>query len=215
MKADYIRNIDANATRRCVIQDVTIEKREVEGVEGGKEVIKGYFSVYNTQYKMGSYYPIIETISPGAFAEADLSDVLCLYNHDDDMLLGRLYNGEGTLRIGFDDKGGYFEVDKANTTAWNDTYENIRLKNIRGCSFAFTVAEQAVEYDVQQTDGTMADMVTITKVKKLYDVGPVNNPAYVETDVEASMRSKLDANKPSKRETLEDQLLNIKLQTRK
>jgi HK97 family phage prohead protease len=125
------------------------------------------------------------------------------------MLLGRAVNGEGTLSIWFDEKGGYFEVEKPNTSTGNDVYENIRLKNIRGCSFAFTVAEQSVEYDVAQPDGSMATVININKVKRLYDVGPVLNPAYVETEVEASMRSRIEKEKPSKY-TLEEQITLVR-----
>jgi HK97 family phage prohead protease len=198
-----------NKIRRNIELPVEVVTREIgegEGMEK-REVIKGYFSVFNSDFKMWDGY--IERIMPGAFNEADMSDVVCLYNHDDDMLLGRAVNGEGTLSIGFDEKGGYFEVEKPNTSTGNDVYENIRLKNIRGCSFAFTVAEQSVEYDVAQPDGSMATVININKVKRLYDVGPVLNPAYVETEVEASMRSSIENGRP-KILTLEDQLLHIK-----
>lgn len=197
MKKDYIREIDNSAQRRFMVTDVTIEKREAE-IEGGEgtEVIKGYFAVYDSNYKL--WNNTYERIAKGALEGADISDVLCLYNHEDEMLLGRLYNGEGTLKIGFDERGGYFTCEKANTTAFNDTYENIRLKNIRGCSFAFTIESETVESEVPQADGSMATIYTINKIKKLYDVGPVNNPAYIETDVEASMRSRVQ---PEKKQT--------------
>jgi HK97 family phage prohead protease len=215
IKPDYIRSIDSTAVRLRMVENVELVKREVPGTDGEiKEVIRGYFAVYNKQYIMGNYYPIIETLAPGCFDGCDMSDVLCLYNHDDDMLLGRLFNNEGTLRIGFDDKGGFFEVDKANTTAWNDCFENIRLKNIRGCSFAFTIAEEKVDYDVMQPDGTTADMVTVIKVKKLYDVGPVNNPAYIDTSVEAAARSRKEEYVKSQQLRAEEQLLQIKLQSK-
>lgn len=191
--------------RRNVIEDVTIETRAE--VEGTREVIKGYFSVYNSSYPM-MWRGYIERIAPGAFDGCDMSDVVCLYNHEDEFLIGRTYNGEGTLKISFDERGGYFEVDKPNTTTGNDVYENIRLKNIRGCSFAFTVAEDETEYDVPQADGSVATIVTIKRVKKLYDVGPVNNPAYKETEVEAAMRS-ADSKRP-KQIDKQTELLNLK-----
>jgi HK97 family phage prohead protease len=198
-----------NKIRRNVELPVEVVTREIgegEGMEK-REVIKGYFSVFNSDFKMWDGY--IERIMPGAFDEADMSDVVCLYNHEDEMLLGRSVNGEGTLSIGFDEKGGYFEVEKPNTSTGNDVYENIRLKNIRGCSFAFTVAEQSVEYDVAQPDGSMATIVSINKVKRLYDVGPVLNPAYKETEVEAAMRSEIEKNKPTNY-TLDDQITLIR-----
>ncbi len=170
--------------RRNILQPVELLKREEgeEGMKETKEYIRGYFSVYNKDYPMWDGY--IERIAPGAFDNTDISDVVCLFNHDDDMLLGRMTNGKGTLSIGYDERGGYFEVEKNETTASKDVYENIRLGNVQGCSFAFTVASEEIE---RNADGST--IVTITGVKKLYDVGPVVNPAYKDTEVEAAQRS--------------------------
>lgn len=170
--------------RRNILQPVELLKREEGevGMKETKEYIRGYFSVYNKDYPMWDGY--IERIAPGAFSNTDISDVVCLFNHDDDMLLGRMTNGQGTLSIGYDERGGYFEVQKNETTASKDVYENIRLGNVQGCSFAFTVSSEEVE---RKEDGTT--IVTITGVKKLYDVGPVVNPAYKDTEVEAAKRS--------------------------
>lgn len=170
--------------RRNILQPVELVKRsegEIEGEEP-KEYIRGYFAVYNSDYPMWEGYT--ERIAPGAFNQTDMSDVVCLFNHDDDMLLGRLTNGKGTLSIGFDERGGYFEVEKNETTASKDVYENIRLGNVQGCSFAFTVSSEEI---TRNEDGST--IVTITGVKKLYDVGPVVNPAYKDTEVEAAKRS--------------------------
>lgn len=167
--------------RRNIQQPVTLEKRAGESDKKGSEVIKGYFSVYNRYYRMWDGY--VERIAPGAFDECDMSDIVCLFNHDDDQLLGRSTNGAGTLSIGFDERGGYFEVEKNDTTSSKDVYENIRLGNIQGCSFAFTIAEETIDRSENET------IVTITKVKRLYDVGPVVNPAYKDTEVEAAQRS--------------------------
>jgi HK97 family phage prohead protease len=169
--------------RRNILQPVELLKRnEGEDDEQSKEYIRGYFAVYNTDYPMWDGY--IERIAPGAFNSTDISDVVALFNHDDDQLLGRLTNGKGTLSIGFDERGGYFEVEKNETTASKDVYENIRLGNIQGCSFAFTVSSEEIQ---KKEDGTA--IITITGVKKLYDVGPVVNPAYKDTEVEAAKRS--------------------------
>lgn len=211
MKADYIRSIDNSAVRRNIIQPVTIVQREVSA-EGqpAQEFIRGYFSIYNSDYKM--WEGCIERIAPGAFDAADMSDVLCLFNHEDEYILGRLTNGAGTLMIGFDDKGGYFEVAKNNTTLSSDVYENIKLGNIQGCSFAFTIAEEAYEIDVPQPDGSKATVYTITKIKKLYDVGPVTNPAYTETEVEASKRKRMMPAPAPVLPTADEQIFNIKIQ---
>lgn len=170
--------------RRNILQPVELIKRSEDEDEGKepKEYIRGYFAVYNSDYPMWEGYT--ERIAPGAFNQTDMSDVVALFNHDDDYLLGRLKNGKGTLSIGYDERGGYFEVEKNETTASKDVYENIRLGNVQGCSFAFTVSSEEIE---RKEDGST--IVTITGVKKLYDVGPVVNPAYKDTEVEAAQRS--------------------------
>lgn len=165
-------------------------KREAEIVSEEGRMIKGYAAVFNSTYDMWEGYS--ETIATGAFDGCDMSDVVGLFNHDDDFLLARYKDGEGTLSLSVDDKGLAFEFEAPNTTAGNDVLENIRLKNIRGCSFAFMVSEQKIE---EFEDGTC--LRTILKISKLYDVGPVINPAYEDTEVEACKRS-IEAAKPKK-----------------
>jgi len=144
--------------------------------------IKGYSAVFNAFYEMWDGYK--ETIAVGAFDECDMTDVVALFNHESEYLLARSKDGQGTLKLAVDEKGLYFEFEAPNTTIGNDVLENVKLQNIRGCSFAFTVAEQMVE-DFE--DGTC--IRTITKIDKLYDVGPVVNTAYEETEIEACKRN--------------------------
>lgn len=140
--------------------------------------IKGYAAIFDSKYVMWEGYE--ETIARGAFDGADFSDVVALFNHESEYLLARTKDGTGTLTLKVDDKGLYFEFEAPNTTIGNDVLENVKLGNIRGCSFAFTVTEQKVE-DFE--DDTC--LRTIIKIGKLYDVGPVVNPAYEETEIEA------------------------------
>lgn len=144
--------------------------------------IKGYSAVFGSFYEMWDGYK--ETIAKGAFDGCDMSDVVALFNHESENLLARIKDNEGTLKLSIDDKGLYFEFEALETTIGNDCLLNIKAGNIRGCSFAFTVAEQLIE-DFE--DGTC--LRTITKIDKLYDVGPVVNPAYEDTEIEACKRN--------------------------
>ena len=198
--------------RRTTLEPITIELRDdATDASVKNEIIQGYFAVYDKFYEMWDGYK--ERIAKGAFDGCDFSDVVALFNHEDEQLLGRTYNNEGTLELSFDENGGYFKVPKNDTTPSKDCYINIQLKNIRGCSFAFTVKEQNVEYDVPQADGSEVTIRTITKIGKLYDVGPVVNPAYQDTEVEACKRS-ITAGKPAPvivpQITRETQLLNLR-----
>lgn len=152
--------------------------RAADIVSEDGRTIKGYAAIFDSKYVMWEGYE--ETIARGAFDGADFSDVVALFNHESENLLARSKDGTGTLTLKVDDKGLYFEFEAPNTTIGNDVLENVKLGNIRGCSFAFTVSEQKVEDFEDKTC-----LRTILKIGKLYDVGPVVNPAYEETEIEA------------------------------
>lgn len=176
--------------------------------EAGKDYISGRAIVYNSPYPC--YDGMVEYIKPGALDGADMSDVICSFNHEDELLLGRSYNGEGTLTLIPDDKGLMFEVEKNDTTASKDCYTNVQLKNVRGCSFEFTIGEEEWLHDQPQADGSLVTIRNITKIKKLYAVNPVVYPAYQETEVE-SMKRSAESHRPVQRESADKQLLKIKI----
>ena len=169
--------------------------RATEVNEEGR-MIKGYSAVFGDVYEMWEGYK--ETIDRSAFEGCDMSDVVALFNHENEYLLARKIGEEGTLRLKVDDKGLYFEFEAPKTTIGNDVLENVKLGNIRGCSFAFTVKEQNIE---EFEDGTC--IRTIKKIGKLYDVGPVVNPAYEKTEIEAYKRS-IDSQKQEKPHQVSD-----------
>ena len=196
----------------------TKEKRYTKGdiesradVDSGKNYISGRAIVYGSPYPM--WEGCVEFIAKGALDGADMSDVICSFNHEDELLLGRSVNGSGTLMLTPDENGLLFEVEANETTASKDCMINVQLKNVRGCSFEFTAAEESWEYDVPQADGTTATVRTIVKIGKLYAVNPVVYPAYQETEVESIKRS-AEKNKPQPKVNLNDQLLTITLETR-
>jgi HK97 family phage prohead protease len=132
----------------------------------------------------------VEVIEPGAFdhlidgrRSTAAEDVVALWNHDAGQLLGR--TSAKTLRLWSDARGLWYEVDPIpNTTLGRDLIEHLKLGNIRGSSFAFTVDEQDHGYS-QDADGT--NVRTIRRVSGLYDVSPVTTPAYPDTT--AAVRS--------------------------
>lgn len=194
-----------NKIKRFTIGEI---EHRAEG-EGGKEFISGRAVVYGTPYPM--YSGMVEYVERGALEGADMSDVICSFNHEDELLLGRSVNGFGTLSLKADDNGLLFEVEANSTTASRDCLENVKLKNIRGCSFEFTIAEDDWQYDVPQADGSKATVRTIKKIRKLFAVNPVVYPAYQDTEIESVKRSAKE-HEPKPHITLDDQLFNIKLQ---
>lgn len=130
----------------------------------------------------------IEKIDRDAFSEMDLSaqDVKALFNHDSNFILARSNSNVQTLKLEVDDTGLRFEFEAPNTSAGNDLLENIRLKNIQHCSFAFTVKADA--WEAPEEEGK-EDMRTILKFRELFDVSPVVDPAYLDTEVDVAKRS--------------------------
>ena len=135
-----------------------------------------------------------EKIEKGAFAGAiKRSDVVGLFNHNPDHLLGR--QSAKTLRLRESEKGLEFEMDLPDTQLARDVVANIRAKNITGNSFSFVV--KVDEWD--NSDKKMA-IRTIKEIDRLFDVGPVTFPAYKATKVAArSLELAKPEPKPMKR----------------
>jgi uncharacterized protein len=146
--------------------------------------IVGYGAVFydgteRTEYKLCD--DLIERIMPGAFDRAirERDDARGLFNHDSNLVLGRV--SAGTMTLSVDPTGLRFSIVPGKTTVAADVMEHIRRGDVQGCSFAFRVTEQ-----VWRTVGVI-DYREIMAVE-LYDVGPVTFPAYEATSV--GVRSK-------------------------
>lgn len=141
-----------------------------------KRMIGGYAAKFNAHSQnLGGF---VERIAPSAFNKSrgnGWPGVIARYNHDDNMVLGTI--GGGTLRLGVDEIGLTYEVDLPN--ARSDIYELVQRGDVRQSSFAFTVDMDGDEWDT--TDQGFPQR-TLTSVR-LYDVAPVNTPAYEDTSV--------------------------------
>lgn len=140
-------------------------------------LITGYAARYNqSSCDLGGFF---ERIAAGAFRAVMDDDVVCLFNHRDECILGR--STSGTLRLREDDDGLAYDDDLPDTGWGRDTRVSVGRKDITGCSFAFTVADDGESWDF---NGRVA-VRTIHKFARLYDVGPVTHPAYDSTEVNA------------------------------
>lgn len=161
----------------------------------GPGTLVGYAATFDqSSLDLGGF---VETIAQGAFSTVLEDDCRCLRNHLDDVILGR--TASGTLRLEQDAVGLRFECDLPDTTAGRDTAEMIRRGDMTGCSFQFTIAPEGASWDFA---GAVAKR-TITKVGRLYDVGPVTFPAYESTRVD--MRS-VEAARAAAQEALRQQI---------
>jgi len=113
-----------------------------------------------------------EQIDKKAFDEADMSDVIFLYNHEG-MVYARQKNG--TLNISTDEHGLLTEADLSSTQQSRDLFEAIQSGLVDQMSFAFTVAED--EFD-KKTHTRI-----IHRIGKVYDVSAVSIPANSGTDI--------------------------------
>ncbi len=171
----------------------TIETRAFQGAveirakgEGESRTVRGYAAVFNkASQNLGSdQYQFIEIIEPGAFDDVLGDDVRALLNHDPNFILARSKSGEGTLQIGTDATGLWYEFEAPNTQAGNDLVESIRRGDIDQSSFSFTVAESGQRWGESKVgDGPTSTKRTIAKVSRLYDGSPVTYPAYPDASV--------------------------------
>ena len=148
---------------------VVIEQRDyhMESMEQNGNVVRGYAAVYDSDSEFMGYY---EQIEKGAFDDVLNDDVRAYYNHDENYLLGRV--SSGTLRIGTDKRGLFYEVDLPKTSYANDLVELMKRGDINQSSFAFLIGEDRWE----QRDGKTYRI--ISKISRLLDVSPVAQPAY-------------------------------------
>jgi HK97 family phage prohead protease len=171
-----LEKYDAEVRKSSVVK----EQREfrMENAEQNGNTIRGYAAVYNSDSEwMGGFY---EQIERGAFDDVMNDDVRAYFNHDENLLLGRV--SSGTLRIGTDARGLFYEVDLPNTTYANDLAELMKRGDVNQSSFAFLIDADRWE----QRDGKTYRI--IEKVSRLLDVSPVAQPAYPDATSELKKR---------------------------
>ena len=159
--------------------------------------LEGYFAVYGDIYNV--WEGATESIAPGAFSESISGDVRALYNHNDNLILGR--TSAGTLELKDDSHGlwGRIKINRNDSDAMN-AYERIKRGDVTGCSFGFNIESEETEY---REDGSVH--WTITKVNPLYEVSPCVFPAYGATNVSAR-GAELDAMKKRKLELRKEEI---------
>lgn len=148
--------------------------------EDGSPILEGYFVRYDDVYDVAP--GATESIARGAFTESIHGDVRALYNHNSDVVLGRV--SAGTLELEDRELGlwGRIKINPKDSQAM-DAYERIARKDIQGCSFGFNVEKESTEI---REDGSVHWI--IEKVNPLFEVSPCVFPAYQSTSIEARER---------------------------
>lgn len=165
---------------RHLTTDFNLEFRDVDG--GTRPIIEGYALKFNRQSELlGDWFT--ETIDAEALRNTDMSDVVALFNHNDDKPLGR---AGVNLELEVDNIGLRFVVQPPQTSYAADVIENMRSGIIKQCSFAMSDIES--EWSESEKEGIYSRK--ITNIGKIWDVSIVTSPAYKDTEAVIGARSK-------------------------
>lgn len=123
----------------------------------------------------GRKIEVRERIMPGAFDQAiQLDECRGMYNHS--VLLGNRVPGRlnNTLELRADDRGLWYEIRLADTTAGRDTKISLDRGDITGSSFVFQPRSEGGIVARQEGDYIVRELRSL----KLLDVSAVDYPAY-------------------------------------
>ena len=156
------------------------ELRAYKSEEGDKMAVEGYAIVFNSESRdLGGFTEIVAPNALDGALESN-TDVLALYGHDYQNVLGR--QSAGTLKLSKDERGIKFNLDLPNTQLGRDVYTLVERGDLKGNSFGFTVNR-----DNWDKDKSGKVVRTIEEVKDLFEISIVSLPAYEATEL--TMRS--------------------------
>jgi HK97 family phage prohead protease len=103
--------------------------------EGDSRIVSGYAVKFNQLSQNLGWFR--EKIDSQAFADANMDDVVALFNHDYNFILARTISG--TLKLEVDETGLRYEFEAPNTSAGNDLVEMLKRGDVQHSSFGFTI----------------------------------------------------------------------------
>lgn len=118
--------------------------------------------------------PVYERFEKTAFDDADMSDIIMLYDHQGKVLARQ---SNQTLEVSIDDKGLFVRADLSKSEAAKALYTEIKEGLITRMSWAFRLGDY--EYDKKTRT------IIHRSVKKIYDVSAVGRPANDMTSINA------------------------------
>ena len=165
-----------------------------ETTEGGG-VVEGYASTFEEYDLMsfdlgeGSREIWREQITPDAFNDADMTDVVFLRDH-----YGQVYarTKNNLIAIMPDEHGLYTRTDLTKTTGAREMYEDIKAGNYTQMSFAFRVASNGSKWETIREGRDVIYKRTITAIEKIFDISAVAFPANPTTDIAPATRAAFD-----------------------
>jgi uncharacterized protein len=172
----------------------TLERRYFKtelraSTKGSTKTIAGYAAVFGRSIRpeMQAQLGFNERCQQGCFQRSIRSgaDVLCLQNHDKNFLMGRVANR--SLQLREDAKGLFFECTLPETSVARDLHALVTRGDLNSCSFGFTVPDNGDKWTKENGQITR----TLTDVD-ISDCSVVTDPAYLDTEVNASRSEKDD-----------------------
>lgn len=143
-------------------------------------LVEGVAIVFNSDSQDMGY---LETISPDAIDEDTIarSDIFAYLNHDESRgVLARSRYGKGTLNLSLESDGLHYSFEAPRTQLGDELLSYLSRGEITTSSFAFTIAPEGGDEWFRDGEGQLRR--TIKKIDRLFDVSPVFEPAYLQTD---------------------------------
>ena len=161
----------------------------IESRAEGKRYLEYDAIVFNTRSRnVGGFY---EIISPTAVRGADFSEWFAKKNHNTNFMLGS--SEAGTANYVITDTAVRASVLVGDSTIWADTMKEVERRELNHASFEFTVKEGGDSWERITEDGKVKLVRTVTAIEKIYDMSPVNFPAYKDTMGITVAKRSLDA----------------------
>jgi HK97 family phage prohead protease len=153
----------------------SVELRAYKSEEEAKMLVEGYAIVFNSESRdLGGFTEVVKENALDKALERN-NDVLALYGHDYQNVLGR--QSANTLQLEKDERGIKFTLDLPNTQLGRDVYTLVERGDLKGNSFGFTV-----EKDSWDKKGDKV-IRTIEQVRDLFEISIVSLPAYEATEL--------------------------------
>lgn len=161
-------------------QEIRNISNQIQRANPESRMVEGLAVVFDSESRdMG----FIETIDKNAISEETIknSDIFATLDHDKSRgILARSRYGEGTLKLELKDDGLHYSFDAPNSPLGDELLEYLTRGEITTSSFAFVVDKENGDEWFRGDDGKLRR--NIKKIYRLYDVSPVFEPAYLDTD---------------------------------
>jgi len=139
-------------------------------------VIEGLAIPYETPAEIHGYTEIVRA---GALDGVNLDDILLCCNHN--MADVPLARSPKTMQLNISGAGLEFKATLPDTEQGREVYTAVKRGDLTKMSFAFSVAENGEAFENNTR--------TITKIERIFEISPVNFPAYNDTAVFARNKS--------------------------